>query len=77
MIKNILVAILGIVSLLYILNPGMGFIEVIQDYIPFAGNLDEGGAMVLLLMCLRYFGLDLTKFFTRKKKKTNIDSEQQ
>lgn len=71
MIKNIFVAILGIISLLYILNPGMGFIEVIQDYIPFAGNLDEGGAAVLLLMCLRYFGLDLTKLFKREKKKAH------
>jgi hypothetical protein len=71
MIKNIVVAILGIVSLLYILNPGMGFIEFIQDYIPFAGNLDEGGAAVLLLMCLRYFGLDVTKFFSREKKKVD------
>jgi hypothetical protein len=68
MLKNIFVAILGIVSLLYILNPGMGFVEFIQDYIPFAGNLDEGGAAVLLLTCLRYFGLDLTKFFNREKK---------
>ncbi len=70
MIKNIFVAILGIVSLLYILNPGMGFVEFIQDYIPFAGNLDEGGAAILLLTCLRYFGLDLTKFFSREKKKS-------
>jgi hypothetical protein len=69
MIKNIFVAVLGIISLLYILNPGMGFIEFFQDYIPFAGNLDEGGATILLLMCLRYFGLDLTRFFNREKKK--------
>jgi hypothetical protein len=69
MIKNIIVAFLGIISLLYILNPGMGFFEFIPDYIPFAGNLDESGAAVLLLMCLRYFGLDLTKFFKREKKK--------
>ena len=72
MIKNIFVAILGGVSLLYLLNPGMGFIEVIQDYIPFAGNLDEGGAALLLLMCLRYFGLDLTKFFKREKKHRDV-----
>jgi hypothetical protein len=72
MLKNIFVAVLGIISLLYILNPGMGFIEIIQDYIPFAGNLDEGGAAVLLLMCLRYFGLDLTKFFNREKKRRDF-----
>jgi hypothetical protein len=66
MIKSIFVAILGIISLLYLLNLGMGFFEFIQDYLPIAGNLDEGGATVLLLMCLRYFGIDLTKFFNRE-----------
>jgi hypothetical protein len=68
MIKSIFVAILGIFSLIYLLNPGAGFVEAISDLIPFAGNLDEGGAAVLLLMCLRYFGLDLTKFFNREKR---------
>jgi hypothetical protein len=72
MVKNISVAVLGIISLLYLLNPGMGFIEVIQDYIPFAGNLDEGGAAILLLMCLRFFGLDLTKYFVRQKKRKDL-----
>ena len=33
------------------------------------GNLDEGGAAMLLLMCLRYFGLDLTKIFEKDSKK--------
>jgi len=72
MTKGILIAILGIFSLLYLLNPGFGFIEFIQDNIPFAGNLDEGGAAILLLICLRYFGLDLTKFFNREKKHNDV-----
>jgi hypothetical protein len=67
MMKSIFIAILGIISLLYLMNIGVGFVEFISDYIPIAGNLDEGGAALLLLMCLRYFGLDLTKFFVRKK----------
>jgi len=71
MIKSLFIAILGIFSLIYLLNPGFGFVEFIQDYIPFAGNLDEGGAAILLLMCLRYFGLDLTKYFNREKKHTD------
>ena len=72
MLKSIFVAILGIFSLLYLLNPGAGFFEAISDIIPFAGNLDEGVAAVLLLMCLRYFGLDLTKHFIREKKQTDF-----
>jgi hypothetical protein len=67
--KSFLVACLGLISLLYLLNIGVGFIELIPDNIPFIGNLDEGGAAMLLLMCLRYFGLDLTKIFEKDSKK--------
>lgn len=35
-------------GLIYILNPGAGFIEIIPDMIPFIGNLDEGAAFLLL-----------------------------
>jgi hypothetical protein len=66
MIKNIVVACLGIISLLYLLNIGMGIFEFIPDNLPFIGNLDEGGATILLLMCLRYFGFDLRKVFKNK-----------
>ncbi|MBX2818892.1 MAG: DUF1232 domain-containing protein [Rhodothermaceae bacterium] len=67
MLKSFIVAILGLVSLLYLLNPSMGFLELIPDVLPFIGNLDEGAAMTLLLMSLRYFGLDITKLFDRTK----------
>ena len=67
MLKSFIVALLGLVSLLYLLNPSMGFLELIPDVLPFIGNLDEGAAMTLLLMCLRYFGLDITKLFDRNK----------
>jgi len=61
---------MGIISLLYLLNIGVGVIEAIPDNIPFVGNLDEAGAAALLLMCLRYFGLDLTKILEKTPKKT-------
>ncbi len=64
--KKIIVFCLGVISLLYLLNIGMGFIELIPDNMPFVGNLDEGAAAALLLMCLRYFGLDITKLFKKK-----------
>jgi len=72
LMKKIIVACLGLISLLYLLNIGVGIIEIIPDNIPFVGNLDEGGAALLLLMCLRYFGFDLTKIF-EKMTKTNND----
>lgn len=66
MLKNIIVACFGIIALLYILNIGAGILEFIPDNFPFIGNLDEGGAIVLLLMCLNYFGFDLKKIFNKE-----------
>ena len=65
MLKSVGVACLGILSLLYLFNIGWGIAEFVPDNIPFIGNLDEGTAAAVLLMCLRYFGLDLTRFFSR------------
>ena len=67
MIKNILVALTGIISLLYLINPGMGVFELIPDNLPIIGNLDEAGAAVLLIAALNYFGVDLTRFFMRDR----------
>jgi len=68
MLKNIVVAWLGIIALLYLLNIGAGLIEIIPDNFPFIGNLDEGGAVVLLLLCLKYFGFDLRNIFNKEAK---------
>jgi hypothetical protein len=70
--KGFIVFLLGIVSLLYILNIGIGFIELIPDNIPIIGNLDEAGAAMLLVNCLKYFGIDLTNLFTKDFDKHNI-----
>jgi uncharacterized membrane protein YkvA (DUF1232 family) len=66
--KKIAVFFLGVLSLLYIFNPGAGLFELIPDNIPFIGNLDEAAAVALLLMCLKYFGIDLPNIFGRNKK---------
>lgn len=63
--KNILMLLLGVASVIYLLNPGAGVFEVLPDNLPFVGNLDEAAAVGLLLMCLKYFGIDLTRFFHR------------
>jgi uncharacterized membrane protein YkvA (DUF1232 family) len=39
---------LGLIGLLYILNPTAGVFELIPDNLPFIGNLDEGVAAVLM-----------------------------
>lgn len=41
------------VSALYLLNPGFGVFELLPDNLPGFGNLDEGGAMLLFVACLR------------------------
>jgi hypothetical protein len=75
MFKKTVVACLGIMALLYLLNIGAGLIELIPDNFPFIGNLDEASAVVLLLMCLKYFGFDLRKIFNKETKQKQ-DEEQ-
>jgi len=41
--------IIGGISLLYLINPTAGIIELIPDNLPILGNLDEAGATVLLI----------------------------
>jgi len=63
--KKIIVFALGLLAVVYLLNPGAGVFELIPDNIPFVGNLDEAAAVALLLMCLRFFGIDLPDIFRR------------
>ena len=65
--KSVMVFFIMIISLVYLFNPGAGFLDFIPDNFPIVGNLDEAGATALFLACLRYFGLDITKIFKRKK----------
>jgi len=65
--KNVLVFLLGMAAVIYLLNPGAGFFELLPDNLPFIGNLDEAAAVGLLLMCLKYFGLDFPGLFRKDK----------
>jgi len=66
-VKKLLVLALAMLAVIYILNPGAGIFEIIPDNLPLIGNLDEAAAVALLLMCLRYFGIDLPDIFRRNK----------
>ena len=48
---------MGLICIIYLLNPGAGIIEIVPDNIPLIGNLDEGAAMVGLLMALNNLGV--------------------
>ena len=41
---------LGLVGLVYVLNPTFGIFELIPDNLPIIGNLDEGLAYILVLL---------------------------
>ncbi len=66
--KKILIHLIGLASLLYLLNIGIGVIELIPDNIPLVGNLDEATATILLINYLRYLGIDLFNIFKNKGK---------
>jgi uncharacterized membrane protein YkvA (DUF1232 family) len=40
-------------SVLYLLNPFAGVFELIPDFMPVIGNLDEVGAALLLAKCIQ------------------------
>lgn len=74
--KKVVVFVAGLLAALYILNPTAGVFEIIPDNLPLVGNLDEAAAVALLLMCLKYFGIELPDIFRRSgtdDKTINID----
>ncbi len=68
MLKNILVALAGLISLIYLFNPTAGILELIPDNMPIVGNLDEAAACAIVLAALRYYGIDLTSFIGKRFK---------
>ena len=64
-LKSLLVLVLGVLGVVYLLNPTAGIIEFIPDNTPIIGNLDEAMAAGFVIAALRYFGIDLTSFFRK------------
>ncbi|HRD52751.1 MAG TPA: DUF1232 domain-containing protein [Flavobacteriales bacterium] len=65
--KSLLVALLGALSFIYLLNPTLGLAEFVPDNLPLIGNIDDATATMVLLGALRYFGMDLTRLFLRHR----------
>lgn len=65
-LKNFLVIVLGVIAVIYLGNPTAGFFELIPDNLPVIGNLDEAGAVFIILSALRYYGVDLSRIFARE-----------
>ena len=67
LLKEMFIIAIGVLAFIYLINPTAGFIELIPDNIPLIGNIDEGFATMVLLAVLRYYGLDLGRFFGSKQ----------
>lgn len=61
-------------ALIYLINPTAGFLEFIPDNIPLIGNLDEAGAVFILISALKYFGFEMPNIF-KKEEKTKAENE--
>ena len=70
--KSIIAALVGIISLTYLVYPSGGVVELIPDFFPVIGSLDEASATALLLASLRYFGLDLANVFKKEEQKPTL-----
>lgn len=67
MLKEFVIIIVAIIAGIYLLNPTFGYIELIPDNFPIIGNLDEAGAVAILVNTFGYYGFDMTKLYGRKK----------
>lgn len=77
-----MVAIIGILAAIYLINPTLGVFEFIPDNIPLIGNLDESTATLLLISALAFFGVKIPFFFQEQKtqetkKKINVDGAEE
>jgi uncharacterized membrane protein YkvA (DUF1232 family) len=66
--KQIIQGVIAIVfSGLYLINPTGGIIEFIPDVIPIAGNIDEAGAVLILLWGLNNVRPGSTQFLDNEQ----------
>ena len=76
--KRYLIIASGLLSALYILNPGFGIFELIPDTIPIIGNLDEGAAAYVIISVIAYLrGKDFGLFSaSTEEAKAEIDNRE-
>jgi uncharacterized membrane protein YkvA (DUF1232 family) len=67
-LRDILVLGAAALALIYLINPGAGFIELIPDNFPIIGNMDELGAAAILIGAMRYYGIDPLHLFERRER---------
>ncbi len=67
-LKEMVILTLAAIALLYLMYPSLGTFELIPDWIPVIGSLDEASATLIILSTLKYYGFDLTKLYGKSRK---------
>lgn len=72
MLKEMVIILLAVIAVIYLLNPTAGILELLPDNLPVVGNLDEAGAVAIILNTLGYYGIDLNSLYGKKRKKQKV-----
>ena len=67
LLKEMTIISLALVAGIYLINPTAGILEFIPDNLPLIGNLDEAGAVLILINTLAYYGLDLSRLYGKER----------
>lgn len=67
--KDYGMVVLGIFSVLYLLNFSFGVVEFLPDNLPLIGNIDEVLVVGVLVSVFEYFGINVTRWFKRPQNK--------
>ncbi len=65
LLKEMMILGLAAAAGIYLMNPTLGIFELLPDNLPLVGNLDEAGAVLILVNTLAYYGLDLSRLYGR------------
>lgn len=65
-LKDLFVIALAMAAGIYLMNPTLGFFELLPDALPGVGNIDEAAATLVIVNAFRYFGFDITSLFRRE-----------
>lgn len=69
LLKEMLIIGMAVFAAIYLMFPTLGTFELIPDWIPIIGSIDEATATLILLNTLNYYGLDLTNLWGRPPRK--------
>ena len=69
LVKEMFIIGLAALAGLYLLNPTAGILEFIPDNLPLIGNIDEAGAVLILINTLAYYGIDTSRLYGRSSTK--------